>query len=472
IFHSITTGNHTNFKLYYSTDQGNNWTEFLNVQTKGTRYVTMDKSGTDENPGSLYLFFEDQSLNSAGGYTDYNHYPLNFIEITREQLLQYIPDLDKSAMEKEVKIVEGTTGYNTYGNYSGGWVSSWVSNANSGLAGLTMATGTPIFNSYSNWQNHYNICVRPTNANTNYVITLTAPDGYFIQGYELKARLGSSTSGEYATVTAADGSFFQPATNAFTPFEVNGLLSKSTTITVNSTEAGKDVNIVDFKVYLVKTFDITLNETADMAAVIANKDGKPANVTMNRTIVAGFNTVAVPFDLTAEQVQAVFGEGTKVYAYSENSDDPNEATINFNLVTEGTITANVPVLVEATAASTTKTIENVVIKDEAPVATGKYINFEGVYAPTTVAAGDYFVANDAIYKSTGATNMKAFRAFLNAKEAVGNVKMFIEDTQTGIREFSPYPATTGERIYNLAGQRLNKLQRGVNIVNDKKIIVK
>lgn len=94
IIHSITTGNHANFKLFYSTDQGVNWTEFLNVQTKGTRYVTMDKNPTN---GSLYLFFEDQSLNSEGSYTDYNHYPLNFIEITRDHLKKYITNLDDQA---------------------------------------------------------------------------------------------------------------------------------------------------------------------------------------------------------------------------------------------------------------------------------------------------------------------------------------------------------------------------------------
>ena len=183
IFHSITTGNHTNFKLYYSTDQGNNWTEFLNVQTKGTRYVTMDKSGTDENPGSLYLFFEDQSLNSAGGYTDYNHYPLNFIEITREQLLQYIPDLDKSALEKEVKIAYGTSGESTFGSWSG---LTWTSNATSGVAGLTMTLSDGTYNRFSNFNSRYNLAYHPATANTNSTITLTAPAGYVITGYSVQ----------------------------------------------------------------------------------------------------------------------------------------------------------------------------------------------------------------------------------------------------------------------------------------------
>lgn len=112
IFHSMTTGQHANFKLYYSTDQGLNWTEFLNVQTKGTRYVTMDKNPTN---GSLYLLFEDQSLNSAGGYTDYNHYPLNFLEITREQLENYIPALSEvnESLYKNISVAHVAGGYFT-----------------------------------------------------------------------------------------------------------------------------------------------------------------------------------------------------------------------------------------------------------------------------------------------------------------------------------------------------------------------
>ena len=110
IIHSMTTGQHANLKLYFSTDQGQSWTEFLNVQTKGARYVTLEKSGTDAEPGSLYLLFEDQSLNDAGGYTDYNHYPINFLEITRDQLKELIPVLDDPAEIEiivEYKVIDG-----------------------------------------------------------------------------------------------------------------------------------------------------------------------------------------------------------------------------------------------------------------------------------------------------------------------------------------------------------------------------
>ena len=466
IFHSITTGNHTNFKLYYSTDQGNNWTEFLNVQTKGTRYVTMDKSGTDENPGSLYLFFEDQSLNSAGGYTDYNHYPLNFIEITREQLLQYIPDLDKPALEKEVKIVYGTSGESAFGSWSG---LTWTSNAASGVAGLTMTLSDGTYNRFSNFNSRYNLAYHPAAANTNSTIMLTAPAGYVITGYSVQTGVYQAST---YTLTAEDGTSVIPANlgSTYTPLEVSGLSAASTAITVTTTDASKWLSLANFTVTIQPI--ITLDETEDMAYTISANDGKIVNVTLNRKINEGFNTVVLPFDLNAEQVQTLFGTGTKVYAFSENSDDSEDVTVNFNTVAEGTIAANQPVLVNTTQASTSNNIMGVTVAyDAESLAAGRNVDFVGLYAPTTVPEGDYFISKDAIYKSKGETSIKSFRAFLKAKTEVAGIKLYIDDIEDGIQTLSD-AYENGENIYNVAGQRMSKTQKGINIVNGKKVIVK
>ena len=48
----------------------------------------------------------------------------------------------------------------------------------------------------------------------------------------------------------------------------------------------------------------------------------------------------------------------------------------------------------------------------------------------------------------------------------------IEDDPTGISETLSNSPLKGENIYNLAGQRISKMQRGINIVNGKKIVIK
>ena len=196
-------------------------------------------------------------------------------------------------------------------------------------------------------------------------------------------------------------------------------------------------------------------------------DTSLTTVGIRRTIKVGYNTVCLPFSLTAEQVAAAFGTGTKVYAFSENSDDANNATINFTET--NTISANVPVLVKATKASDSQVFENVTVVDvtDAKVA-GKNFDFVGTYAPMTVAEGDYFIGGGKLYKSKGATSMNAFRAYIQAKTDAP-VKMFIGDFETSINELNANPDLS-EATFNVAGQRIAGMQKGINIVNGKKVL--
>ena len=258
IIHSITTGAHNNFKLYYSTDQGANWTEFLNVQTKGTRYVTMDKNPAN---GSLYLFFEDQSLNSAGGYTDYNHYPLNFLEITRDHLKKYITTLDDLANVNPVEgviIAHGNTAPNNYGTFaeSSGWRSSWTSKVADGfntIAGLTLSTPAKQLNQAQNVYSSYVLALKGSAANTTDVITLTAPAGYVIEGYTLKAR--SYTSSENYTFTSGTTTI-TTTTGSWKTFEITDVNSKATTFNLTAPATlNQYACITDFVVNLKRSVE-------------------------------------------------------------------------------------------------------------------------------------------------------------------------------------------------------------------------
>ena len=212
--------------------------------------------------------------------------------------------------------------------------------------------------------------------------------------------------------------------------------------------------------------DITYLETNDNTIEEAY-----ANVMVSRSIKAGYNTVVLPFDLTADQVADAFGAGTKVYNFSETSDDSNNVTINFN-EGDGSITANVPVLVKATEATSAQTFNNVITvpASEAQVG-GNNVSFVGTYAPITVAAGDYFVSGGLLYKSAGATNLKAFRAYIDAQEA-SSVKMFIDGLETAISAINAEAEAEQGAIYNLAGQRVSKAVRGIYVKNGKKVVVK
>ena len=442
IFHSMTTENHADLKLYYSTDGGSNWTEFLNVQTKGTRYVTMDKSSA----GSLYLLFEDQSLNAAGGSSDYNHYPINFLEITREQLLQYIPDLDKSALEKEVKIVNGLSGETTYGSWSG---LTWTSNDASGVAGLTMTLSDGSYNRFSNFNSRYNLAYHPTAANTNSTLTLTAPEGYVITGYSVQTGVYKGTT---YTLTASDGTSVTPANleSTYTPLEVSGLSAASTTITITTTDASKWLSLANFTVDLIPLTTYTRSVTVDR-----------------------WGTICVPGAVAAADIS-----GADIYTVVGKVLGTNGRPTSIKLAEVTDMEAGKPYLFLATDAQLSLTF----LGSTAVTMPRPNNGLVGSFKRIDVATGNYILTDNTIKICGTGCTIGANRAYINMSDVpvysglpgVKSITIF-DDTTTDIDAMDNGQLTIDNgQIYNLAGQRLDnsQLRKGVYIVNGKKVLVK
>ena len=220
--------------------------------------------------------------------------------------------------------------------------------------------------------------------------------------------------------------------------------------------------------YYGNSINVTMDEAQPFSA-LADIEG--ANVTMARTVKEGYNTVALPFDLTEAQVKEVFGDDAAVYAFSESQENENEVAFN---TTATTIEANVPVLVKASKANTEINVDNVTVKTGAAKIEGANFDFVGNYDGVIMLAdGLWFVGNGALYKSTGATSMKGFRAYIQPKgEQVGEVKILINGITTSISEINGAAAVENGAIFNLAGQRVGKAVKGIYVVNGKKVIVK
>ena len=444
IIHSITTGNHVNFKLYYSTDKGVNWTEFLNVQTKGTRYVTMDKNPAN---GSLYLFFEDQSLNSAGGYTDYNHYPLNFIEITRNQLVSLIPALEEYNVPeyleaKDVKIVHGLSGESNFGSWSG---LTWTSNAASGVAGLTMTLSDGTYNRFSSLNGVYNLAYHPAAANTNSTITLTAPTGYVITGYSVQT--GVYDAATY-TLTAEGSSPITPANlgSTYTPLEVSGLSATSTAITVTTTDASKWLSLANFTVSLAKTLPLNVVGDKSYATLYL-----PFDVTTTGSTKAYYATTA---GNSSVQLTETSGEGTEIPALT--------AVVLVNESAEASATLNMTTGLTSLVSESANLLKGTLVP----------MSLDLGDATSYYSLGNY---NSVIgfYKFEGGTiTLGANKAYLEVPAS--GVKGFtfdFDDDATAISNLNgQWSMVNGQSIYNLAGQRLSKPVKGINIVNGKKVL--
>ncbi|MBR0433859.1 MAG: exo-alpha-sialidase [Bacteroidaceae bacterium] len=445
IFHSMTTGQHANLKLYYSTDKGRNWTEFLNVQTKGTRYVTMEKSAS----GSLYLLFEDQSLTSAGGYTDYNHYPINFLEITRDQLVSLIPELDHLVIStEEVKIAYDNVAPSTYGDWTilgGVWRQGGTSSDASGVADLSLqSTYTGAFNQAQNIYSKYVLALKVSATNAIDQITLTAPDGYAIKGYSLNAR--SYNGGKDYTLSSGETSL-TTVYSEWRTFSVSNIYAKSTSFSITTgQEQTNYLCVSDFIVTLVPLTDYTRS-----------------------TNEGNFGTICLPYDVISYT-------GAKFYKVAGKMMD-GDALSYITLEEVAEPKGGVGYLFQAEGAELTAYyVETGVLAEiENPTSTGLVGSYESQFIPQ----GGYMLKNNKVYyvDKENYAKVGVNRAYIDlsnigeADESQAKlVRLVNGDLATGVSRVQTEVAD--EAVFNLAGQRVSKTTKGVYIINGKKVAVK
>lgn len=99
---------------------------------------------------------------------------------------------------------------------------------------------------------------------------------------------------------------------------------------------------------------------------------------------------------------------------------------------------------------------------------------EAIITATAVEANAYYGLSGDQFVKVNAGTVPAGKALLPANALNNNVKSFtfVFDGADGIRTVETVSAEEAQAIFNLAGQRLPKAQRGVNIINGKKVIIK
>ena len=185
---------------------------------------------------------------------------------------------------------------------------------------------------------------------------------------------------------------------------------------------------------------------------------------------AGFATWASdsPLDFTDKDIDAYIaitkGDGTGVTFTQINKVPANTGVL---LYYEGGKTEEIPVF-DGTGAEST--------------AGNKFVKGAGENVATYDGDNYNYILNQPSEKPIGfyrANDQKVAknRAYISiAKSESASVKEFLSidfDSVTGINGITPATSLSkSAQIYNLAGQRMSKLQKGVNIVNGKKVLVK
>ncbi len=190
--------------------------------------------------------------------------------------------------------------------------------------------------------------------------------------------------------------------------------------------------------------------------------------------------------------------GTDVYPELDSThgtvfamDAAGYATL-YNDVTAGTLSDNVNVFTgkkigtyfSLTAQSNTIPAQTAVVlkgaegyysftpASSAPAITGGN-DLLGTAAPLVAMGGEYVLANEGgvagFYQALTGSVIPAGKAYLTSASLV-NAFVFTEDDPTGIETIDHSPFTIDHAIYNIAGQRLSKMQKGINIVDGKKML--
>ena len=207
-------------------------------------------------------------------------------------------------------------------------------------------------------------------------------------------------------------------------------------------------------------------------------------VNTDRKLFSGLNTVIFPFETTASEL----GVATVLkYTGTTPEEGGTTVTLNFEEVAPVdnviTLQANVPYVVVAEADQTenlsfgTKNIapaEDLTTED-----TNRTFDFVGTYINLAkgndiVKAGDMVAGEKEFKKAAGGNRIAAYRAYLKKVSTTDDVNVafnFNGEIVNGIEAVEILNRMSGD-IYNLNGQKVNRTQKGVYIINGKKVIVK
>ena len=313
--------------------------------------------------------------------------------------------------------------------------------------------------------------------NGTYTITLYAPEN---EGYYWKP--GESNGGQYLLMGAEGASLTLPAFDkAVTQIDVEGTDVASGKVTQNifvgETAVSEETTGAN------KTNSYSIAENHQAAGTIYTLKVTNKYNTQIKTITVHFADGVAPtipvtlnssgYATFCSQYPLDFTNATDYSAWIVTG--VNGSDITFVQVT-GSVKGGTGILLKGTPSSTI----NLPSVDSETVPSGNLL--EGTLAPTYIVDDTYYglVGNEFLLIESAEGDpdtdriAPAGKAILPASVVNGNVKTlnFVFNDETGIREVRTISAEEAAEIFNLAGQRLQKPQRGVNIVNGKKVLVK
>ena len=243
------------------------------------------------------------------------------------------------------------------------------------------------------------------------------------------------------------------------------------------TVTNDDINLESSKIAVTTKAAIVLDEEV---AIENMPTGYQDKIVVKYAAKKGWNTICMPFALTADIMTALFGEGWKAYEFKANSN----GALRFNQTTQFyggfpyiVYCQNPPVIEEPGLILTYYNFRSVNYD--------KYgdVTFQGTYAP--IAAPDmeglYGIvpSTGRIQKGSATASLKGYRAYFEIPESVDPASLsFVFDDGTVITAIDDLRTTlfgNDGAIYDLQGRKVAdegqtvSLPKGIYIQNGKKV---
>ena len=271
-----------------------------------------------------------------------------------------------------------------------------------------------------------------------------------------------------------------------------------TVTSIKSGENNATTNIFTFTTETLASLELAdAGQNTDLIHSLAGASNIDVTL-VGRTLVGGkWNTLCLPFTITKVSTSPLAGADIRqLTGASFDAENNKTLTLTFsNNVTK--IEAGVPYIIRPSSNIVAPEFSKVQIREglnpkKCEFGDNMSITFRGTYDKITDFVAQLPAVNSRnsvlFMNSNNQLVYPSSTAYLNAQRALfilsgieagpaggnGNgIKAFVvnieDDDPTGIEDLN-VDVNLDEAIYNVAGQRLNKMQKGINIVNGKKIL--
>jgi len=277
------------------------------------------------------------------------------------------------------------------------------------------------------------------------------------------------------TITTGDDSIISVERDGET-ITITGLALGSTTLTLE--QVGNDDYTAKSQTYNIEVYmpDDYLTLSPTEAPSFAARTYR--RVVLNRVLKAGYNSLALPFNTTVEDIMGADYDATTDWVAQLNLVTYNKQD-GYSLYFERSneIVANQPYILHLGANKSNvvfKNVDLVAATSATQTATGGVSNYSewqmvSNYSPNCDMEGKYGVVNGEGVLKKGAANstLKAFHAYIEGPTSAQVKAAYLdEDEADGILElFNCQENQDGDQlIYDLQGRRLPRAQAGINIV--------